>query len=280
MYGRCSRVLLLLFSVTIAFDCTRTQVLKGTFLNYWQLSGCTRLVIRQFALGKASQLFQQTLFENLLHALGNSEVQSMELTSCSLMPEDVFSLASALPSTPLTTLSMSLNQISSAADWNMLLQSLPSSKLTQLSLVSNGLTSVPGLVGALKESKLQKLDLSFNPISDGESLAHALQEDPQLRELQVEGTAIDDHGATQIAQALLANSHLRKLSISNSIADQGARALLKVIARQHAHTLQEIDLSRNMLTDSSGAMAVAALMHSPPQSVKIGMRGTGHVSAE
>ena len=98
-----------------------------------------------------------------------------------------------------------------------------------------------------------------------------LKNDPEGKELSVEGKQIGAAGVQVLAQALETNSQLQRLSLSgNQIGDAGAQVLAQALEKNLQ--LQQLNLRWNQIGDV-GVQALARMLEKNPQFQQLDLRG-------
>lgn len=204
-------------------------------------------------------------FTKVFRAVAENEcILSLDLESQLVSEGHVVILAEILrDNTWLQELNLSLNNIGSRGA-NALAKVLETNTgLLSLNLAFTfiGDEEVIALAKALKNTNLQKLDLSNNRISDNglKALLEALKSSRTLKELSLNSIAMSIEGMRTLAQEV-ANSTLLKLYIGgNHIGDDGAQLFAEALKSNRY--LTEMQLWRNDIM-SSGAKAIAKALKS------------------
>jgi len=158
----------------------------------------------------------------------------------------------------LTNLALDLNWFSKECDETALANALkPLTKLTRLDLGLNLLSDMAALAEALKSlTELTCLWLNDNGFSDADALAEALKPLTKLTELSLEDTGLSD--AAGLVKALRPLTELTVLYVGqNKFSDADADVLIEGL--MPFTKLTELDLNHNEFSDEIEARIIKAV---------------------
>lgn len=197
-------------------------------------------------------------------ALGvpGTELKELDLTKNQLGDEGCEAIAVALrvgaSNTKLTTLSMSHNEVGDDGAKALGVMLATNTKLKFVWMDNNRIgDSGAAAVGAgiANHNALRNLFLSHNKINDfgATGIGEALEVNRQLRKLEMTGNQMHSEGCVAIAKGLTSpRSKMVFLDLEqNRIGDEGANALVTMLADNKNTKLKKIKIAQNQL--SSGA---------------------------
>jgi Ran GTPase-activating protein (RanGAP) involved in mRNA processing and transport len=185
---------------------------------------------------------------------------SLILDSNALGMRGAAALASALPLSPLETLSVARNQMGDGG-CAALLEMIPSClalrslNISQNNLTGDGLLQLHLLLKG--NSSLQHLNVSKNELglSGVRAIAMALATAAGLETVDMMGVNCSDEGAREVSRGMKRSPSLTALNLSNnSIANEGCHFLAQALVG--TITLRALDLSHNLIA-SQGAIDLA-----------------------
>ncbi|XP_073716127.1 NACHT, LRR and PYD domains-containing protein 3-like, partial [Misgurnus anguillicaudatus] len=201
------------------------------------------------------------------------KLEKLTLSMCDVTDEGCAALASALKSNPshLRDLDLSHNNLSDSGV-KLISDVLknPNCKLEKLKLRYCGVTGegCAALASALKSnpSHLRELDLSLNNLRDsGVKLICDGLKNPncKLEKLELSSCRVTDEGCAALASALISNSHLRELNLSeNNLRDSGVKLICDGLKNPNCK-LEKLKLSECDVTDEGCAALASALRSNP-----------------